>query len=347
MPHAEDDETPAISDPDMPETAPSSAGAQPAEDDFVARIFGPRPDAVVADPSAAHRSGFVALVGRPNVGKSTLLNALVGEKVAIVSPRPQTTRRRILGIRTEPGLQAVFVDTPGVHRPKTSLGKSMVRVARGAVPDADVLVWVVDASRQPVQMDHSIARDVVEVGRPIVLALNKTDRLPPEHVAQRVAAFRAMAGEAADWTLTVATRGHNVDRLWAMIAAKLPAGPRFYPADQISDQTDRMMVGELVREAALRHLRQEVPHGVEVVVEDWRVLEDSGVLYLGAALMVERQAHRGMVIGKGGRMLKMIGSDARREIERLLERQVYLDIEVVVREDWRSDQGELRRLGYI
>lgn len=317
------------------------------DDDLIARIFGPRADAPSDPEPGAHRSGYVAIVGRPNVGKSTLLNALVGEKVAIVSPRPQTTRRRILGIRTEPGLQCVFVDTPGVHRPKTSLGRTMVRAARGAVPDADVVVWVVDASRPPTAIDRSIARDVEEVGKPVVLALNKTDRLPPDAVAERVEAFRALAGEGADWTLTVATKGHNVDRLWAMVAAHLPPGPQFFPPDQVSDQTDRMMVAELVREAALRHLRQEVPHGIEVVVEDWRELEDSGVLYLGAALMVERQAHRGMVIGKGGRMLKMIGSDARREIERLLERQVYLDVEVVVRSDWRSDQGELRRLGYV
>jgi len=329
MPKAQDDETP------------------PPDDDLVARIFGPRPDDQPPGDAAEHRSGFVALVGRPNVGKSTLLNALVGEKVAIVSPRPQTTRRRILGIRTEPGIQSVFVDTPGVHRPKTSLGKSMVRVARGAVPDADVLVFVTDASRPPTSIDRSIARDITEVGKPIVLALNKTDLLPPEAVADRVAAFRELAGGTDDWTLTVATRKHNVERLWAMIAALLPPGPQFFPPDQISDQTDRMMAAELVREAALRHLRQEVPHGVEVVVEDWRKMENSDVLYIGAALMVERQAHRGMVIGKGGRMLKMIGTDARREIERLLERQVYLDVEVVVRSDWRSDQGELRRLGYV
>jgi GTPase len=290
------------------------------------------------------RSGFVALVGRPNVGKSSLLNALVGEKIAIISPRPQTTRRRILGIRTTEGEQAIFVDTPGIHRPSTRLGRHMVDVARRAVPDADVVVWVVDVSSPPQDDDRSIASLVGATGRSIVVALNKSDRLHPEHVLKRTDAYRALA-PGADWMLTIATTGHNLDALWALIAARLPEGPALYPEDQLTDQTDRMLVAELVREASLRFLRQEVPHGIDVIVDTWGERPD-GLLTIGASIIVERDAHKGIVIGHGGAMLKAIGTAARREIERLLDRHVFLALDVRTRQGWRQDVAELRRMGY-
>lgn len=306
----------------------------------LARIFGPADEG-----EDLHRSGFVALVGRPNVGKSTILNALVGEKVAIVSDRPQTTRRRVLGILTTEHAQAIFVDTPGIHRPKSSLGRYMVREARGAVPDADVVVWVVDVSRPPGGMDRSVAGSLRDAERPVVLALNKSDRLKPEYVKENVEAYRALAGGTEDWTLTIATRDHNLDRLWQLIASRLPEGPPLYPEDQLTDQTDRMLVAELIREAALKHLYQEVPHGLEVLVEDWDELPD-GTLGVAAQIWVERATHKGIVIGKRGAMLKRIGTDARREIEQLIGRHVYLDLFVAVRDDWRSDERHLRELGF-
>lgn len=297
-----------------------------------------------APPATAFRSGFVAIVGRPNVGKSTLLNALVGEKVAIVSPKPQTTRRRILGIVTTQAEQVVFVDTPGIHRPKTALGRRMVATAREAIPYADVVLLVVDVSVPPTDQDRSVAGAVRASGRPVVLALNKSDRLSPQHVLENTSAYSSLAATDA-WMLTIATEGRNVDRLWDMVLAALPEGPPFYPADQVTDQTDRMLVGELVREAALRRLREEVPHGIEVAVTDWQV-QESGVVRIDATVYVERAGHKGMVIGAGGATIKAIGTAARREIERLLETRVFLGLHVKVRPGWRRSAEEVRRLGF-
>ncbi len=331
-----------VADDESPDLAELyDALAPPDADAVLASIFGraTEPD------DGVFRSGFVAVVGRPNVGKSTITNAFVGDKVAIVSPKPQTTRRRILGIRTTDAAQAIFVDTPGIHRPRTPLGSYMVKVARDAIPDADVVVWVVDASAPPRALDERVAAMVRRAGRPTVLALNKSDRLAPEDIAARVDAFRALAGEGAVWELTIATRGHNLDRLWALIVERLPAGPLYYPPDQISDQTDRMLVAELVREAALFTLEDEVPHGIEVVVETW-ALRDNGVTVIGARLLVEREGHKPIVIGKGGAVLKAIGTRARRDIEALLEGPVYLELQVGVRPGWRRSAAETKRLGY-
>jgi len=307
----------------------------------------PAQGADLADPNAAAppaaRCGFVAVVGRPNVGKSTLVNALVGEKVAIVSPRPQTTRRRILGIRTEGGVQAIFVDTPGIHAPRHGLGRAMVRAAEAAIPDADLVVWVVDAGRPPAALDRRVANLAGRAGRPVLIAMNKSDRLAPEAILERTAAFRALVA-AEDWTLTIATTGHNLDRLWAMIAARLPAGPMFYPADQLTDQTDRMLVAELIREAALECLADEVPHGIEVVLEEWARRPD-GLLRVAAKVFVERESHKPIVIGRGGAMLKRIGTKARHRIDALLDSRVFLALFVSVRPGWRDNPADIRRLG--
>lgn len=328
-----------VSDRPAPEAAGDGDG-----DDIVERIFGP---SAGADPRAPgeFRSGFVALVGRPNVGKSTLLNAILGEKIAIVTPRPQTTRRRILGIHTTPAAQAIFVDTPGIHRPRHSLGRSMVRAAKSAIPEADVVVWVVDVSVPPDSLDRTVAGLVRRAGVPVLLALNKSDRLRPEDLERRIAEYTALAGEPAGWMLTIATRGHNLDRLWAQIVAVLPPGPLLFPEDQLTDQTDRMLASELVREAALTYLREEIPHGMEVVVDEWSVRDD-GLLTIRAQVLVERESHKPIVIGRGGSMLERIGIAARRSIEALVERKVFLDLNVTVREDWRRKAGAVKRLGY-
>jgi GTP-binding protein Era len=291
-----------------------------------------------------YRAGFVALVGRPNVGKSTLLNAMLGEKVAIVSPKPQTTRRRVLGIHSTDGAQAIFVDTPGLHQPSTALGTFMVREARAALPEADLVVWVVDASRPPADEDRRVAGLVRGGGRPVILVLNKSDLLAPDDVLGHTAAYADLV-RGAEWLLTVARDGYNLDRLWGLIASRLPESPPLYPPDQLTDQTERAFAAELIREAALKHLQQEVPHGVEVVVEDWSE-QPNGVLRLAAKLIVERAGHKAIVIGEGGQMLKRIGSSARRELERSLDRRVYLELFVSVKAGWRRDEAAVRRLGY-
>jgi GTP-binding protein Era len=290
------------------------------------------------------RSGVIALVGQPNVGKSTLLNALVGEKVAIVSPKPQTTRRQVLGIATTEDAQMVFVDTPGLHTPEHDLGRYMVKVAQAAVPAADLAVWVVDVSRTPDDADRRIARTLHQAGRPLILAMNKTDRLPPERIRELTEAWLALA-EPAEWVMTIANKGHNLELLRSAMLDRLPEGPLLYPDDQLSDQSPRMLACELVREAALYHLQQEIPHGIEVIIEDWIERED-GLINVAAKIFVERSGHKAIVIGKGGIMLKRIGTSARREMERLLEQRIFLELFVSVRPGWRRDPSDLRRLGF-
>lgn len=295
-------------------------------------------------PASGFRAGYVALVGRPNVGKSTLLNALVGEKVAIISPKPQTTRRRILGIVTTDTAQAILVDTPGIHSPSSMLGRRMVAAARRAIPDADVVVWVVDVSVLPTRDDRAIARTVRGSGRRVFLALNKCDLLAPENILENTQAYASLAG-TDDWVMTVARDRYNLDLLWRNIEGALPEGPAWYPPDQITDQTDRMLAAELVREAALRYLRQEVPHGIEVAVTEWQTREN-GMVRLAADVYVEREAHKSIVIGAGGRTIKTVGASARRSIERLLGTGVYLELTVKVRPRWRQNAAELRRMGF-
>jgi len=298
-----------------------------------------------------HRSGFVAVIGRPNVGKSTLMNRLVGQKVAIVSPKPQTTRSRILGILTREDFQAIFVDTPGIHRPRHKLGRAMVATATRAIPDADVVLFMVDVSVPPTGQDRAIAKLIREQTQsPVILVLNKMDLLPPEKVQPHTEAYWEVVtemgeGRGGGWMMTVATEGTNLDDLLELIVAALPEGPRYYPSDQVTDQTEREIGAELIREQVLRHVRQEVPHAVAVVVEEFK--ERGGdVVYVGANIFVERDSQKGIIIGKRGQMLRRIGSAARQEIERMTGGQVYLDLWVKVRKGWRRDGRALRHLGY-
>jgi len=293
-----------------------------------------------------HRSGFVAVIGRPNVGKSTLMNQLLGHKVAIVSPRPQTTRTCIRGILTRPDAQIIFVDTPGLHKPLHKLGEVMVAAAASAIPDADVVLFVVDVSVMPTEDDQMIARMIRQrTSHPVILVLNKMDLLPPERVKPHTEAYWALVPDHAGWMMTIATEAVNLDKLLDMVISHLPEGPRYYPGDLITDQTEREIAAELIREQVLRFTREEVPHSVAVVVEEYRERETGGV-YIAATIYVEKESQKGILIGAGGQMLRRIGTAAREEIERMVGGKVYLDLWVKVSKNWRRDLQRVRRMGY-
>jgi GTP-binding protein Era len=293
-----------------------------------------------------HRSGFVAVIGRPNVGKSTLMNQLLGHKVAIVSPRPQTTRTCIRGILTRPDAQIIFVDTPGLHKPLHKLGEVMVAAAASAIPDADVVLFVVDVSVMPTEEDQMIARMIRQrTSNPVILVLNKMDLLLPERVKPHTEAYWALVPDHAGWMMTIATEAVNLDKLLDMVIAHLPEGPRYYPGDLITDQTEREIAAELIREQVLRFTREEVPHSVAVVVEEYKERETGGV-YIAATIYVEKESQKGILIGAGGQMLRRIGTAAREEIERMVGGKVYLDLWVKVSKNWRRDLQRVRRMGY-
>ncbi len=293
-----------------------------------------------------HRSGFVAVIGRPNVGKSTLINQFVGQKVAIVSPKPQTTRSRIMGILTREDAQVIFVDTPGLHRPRHKLGRAMVATATRAIPGSDVVLFMVDVSVPPTDEDRMIAKLIKEqTDAPVMLVLNKMDLLPAEKVKPHTEAYWELAPYHHDWMMTTAIEGVNLDKLLSLVVAALPEGPRYFPGDQVTDQTERQIAAELIREQVLRHTRQEVPHAVAVVVEEFKE-RDNGVIYVAANIFVERDSQKGIIIGRQGQMLRQIGAAARQEIERMTNGRVYLDLWVKVRKGWRRDERELHRLGY-
>jgi GTP-binding protein Era len=292
-----------------------------------------------------HRSGFVAVVGRPNVGKSTLVNAYVGQKVAIVSHKPQTTRNRIRGILTRPDVQIVFVDTPGIHDPLHKLGEYMVKAAQDAVPDVDVVLFLVDVSVPPTDEDRIVAGFLNQRCRaPVIMVLNKMDQLPPDKVQPHTEQYLALAAHA-DWMMISATQGDNLSKLLDQVIESLPLGPRFYPEGQVTDVTERFIAGELIREQVLRLLHQEVPHAVAVVVEQFKERE-AGVTYVAATIYVERDSQKGIVIGAGGQMLKKIGIAARQEIERMVGTKVFLELWVKVRDKWRRDDTALQHVGY-
>jgi GTP-binding protein Era len=302
------------------------------------------------------KSGFVAIVGKPNVGKSTLLNALLGQKISIVSAKPQTTRDRLLGILTNETAQVIFIDTPGIHAPKNPLGQFMVTTATGAIGEADVIVFLVDVTELPDENDRRIAAALRgrDLTRSVILALNKMDSLiPPDQMKAHVEAYWSLAPAAPgqeppapwDWIMLSATRGDNRQELLEKVIAALPEGPLYYPEDQITDKQERDIAAELIREQVLLHLRQEVPHSVAVVVEQYDERQ-SGTVHIAATIYVERDSQKGILIGSGGQMLKQISADARHSIQRMLDCKVFLEVWVKVRRNWREDEREVRRMGY-
>ncbi len=290
-------------------------------------------------------SGFVALVGRPSVGKSTLLNACIGEKVAITSPVAQTTRRRLRAVVNTEHAQLVIVDTPGLHKPKDALGKELNKAALGELADVDVAAFLIDATKPVGRGDEWVAKHVEACSAPFkLLVITKADIATPEQVMAQLEAARALM-RFDDELVVSATEGFNVDSFVSIVSAHLPEGPKWFPDDMATDATDEELISEYIREKVLLNCRQEVPHSVAVRCEEVTWAKD-GHGSIRATILVERPGQKAIVIGKGGQMIKKIGIEARKDIEYLFGTNVYLDLEVRVQPQWRRDQNEIRRLGY-
>ena len=288
------------------------------------------------------RSGFVAILGRPNVGKSSLMNRFVGEKVAIISNHPQTTRNKLLGVATGEGWQLVFVDTPGLHKPRTKLGEYMMKVAEDAREGVDAVLCVVDGQHIGAG-DRAVMQDIARMRCPKFLAVNKTDLVTKEQLMPQLAELDATG---FDQVVSVSARtGENVDLLKQMLIDAMPEGPKYFPDDMITDQPERVMCAEIIREKALRNLRDEIPHGIGVDMLQIKKVSDH-LTEIHADVYCERASHKSIIIGRQGAMLQKIGSEARADIERLLGTKVMLKLWVKVREDWRNRAGDLRTLGY-
>ena len=287
-------------------------------------------------------SGFAAIVGRPNVGKSTMMNAMVGEKVAIVSNRPQTTRNRIMGVATEKDHQIVFLDTPGLHKPRTKLGEYMVKSVQDAMDGIDVLLVLVDVSDVGPQ-DRAIVEEMAQRNVKKILVLNKTDIVDE---AKLMATIQSFSAEKYDAIVPVSARtGKNMQELRKLIVSFLPQGPKYFPDDMMTDQPERLICAEIIREKALRNLREEVPHGIGVEMMRIQKLSEN-MTEIHATIYCERASHKGIIIGKQGAMLRTIGAEARKDIENLLGTRINLQLWVKVREDWRNRMDDLRTLGY-
>lgn len=285
------------------------------------------------------KSGFVAVVGRPNVGKSTLVNALVGEKVSIVSPRPQTTRNTIRGVAHRPWGQIVLIDTPGLHKPRNQLGERLNQLVEESIPDSDCVVMVVDATGAIGPGDRTVAERLA--GAPVVVAVNKTDRAKPHEIAERL---HDLAGYDFPAYVPVSARtGDGIGTLEAEIRELLPPGPAYFPADMVTDQPDHHLAAELIREGYLHRLHEELPHSVAVVVDEMEP-RPNGTLFISALVYVERQSQKGMVIGKGGSLVKAVGEQARAQIEKVFATPVYLDLRVKVEQDWQRRPELVSRL---
>lgn len=292
-----------------------------------------------------YKSGFVTVIGRPNVGKSTLLNRIIGEKVTIVSDKPQTTRNKIQLIYTADDAQIIFLDTPGIQEPKNKLGDYMLGVSKNTLQDVDVILFLVEPGAVMGAMDTKIRTLLADVETPILPLLNKTDTLTEEETQSLLATYREIEGFANIMPMSAAD-GTGVDAVIKTIIEHLPEGPKYYPDDMITDQPERFIAAELIREKAIVHLREEIPHGIVVEILSMKKREGKELVDIEANVFVERKSHKGMVIGKGGQMLKQIGQEARMDIERLLGDRVHLQLWVKVADRWRNEANRLKEFGY-
>lgn len=291
------------------------------------------------------KSGFVTLIGRPNVGKSTLMNHLIGQKIAITSDKPQTTRNRIQTVYTDDRGQIIFVDTPGIHKAKNKLGEYMVNVAEHTLKDVDVILWLVEPSTFIGAGERHIAEQLNKVKTPIILVINKIDTVKNQ---DEILTFMAAYKDVCDFVEIVplsALKERNTDLLTELIFKYLPYGPQFYDEDTVTDQPMRQIAAELIREKALRLLNDEIPHGIAVTIERMKERPD-GIMDIDASIVCERDSHKGIIIGKGGSMLKRIGTEARKDIEHMMDIQVNLKLWVKVRKEWRDSELYMKNYGY-
>ena len=290
------------------------------------------------------KSGFVAIVGRPNVGKSTLLNRIVGQKIAIMSDKAQTTRNKIQGVYTTDKTQIVFIDTPGIHKPKHRLGDYMVEAAYSALHEVEVVLFMVAADQKRGKGDDMIIERLKKLSVPVYLVINKIDKIHPNDLLEQIDDFKAQMDFAQIIPIS-ATQGNNFETLMSELEKSMPAGPQYFPEDQITDHPEYFVVSELIREKILQLTRDEVPHSVAVVIDSMKRKPDEKV-QIQATIIIERDSQKGIIIGKGGAMLKKIGTQARKDIEKLLGDKVYLELWVKVQKDWRDKQVYLTDFGY-
>ena len=291
------------------------------------------------------KSGFVSIIGRPNVGKSTLMNKLIGEKVAIMSNKPQTTRNRIQTVLTTPEYQAVFIDTPGIHNPKNKLGEFMVKSAMTTLNEVDAIFYLVEAEPYVGKTDQDIIERLKGVHTPVFLCINKIDSVPRETVLKTIDAYSALY-DFQEVIPISAFENTNLDAILKCIPKYLPEGPQFFPSDMLTDQPERQIVAEIIREKALHLLDKEIPHGIAVEIETMKKREDADVVDIEATIVCERDSHKRIIIGKQGQMIKSIGTKARYDIERLLGSKIYLTLWVKVKKNWRDSDFLMKNYGY-
>ncbi|GGH45088.1 GTPase Era [Paenibacillus silvae] len=292
----------------------------------------------------AFKSGFVAIIGRPNVGKSTLMNQVIGQKIAIMSDKPQTTRNKIHGVYTSEEKQIVFLDTPGIHKRQSKLGDYMNETALNTLGEVEAALFLIDASEGMGGGDRYIAEQLKSVRTPVILVMNKIDKIAPEALLPLIEEYRKLH-DFAEIVPVSAMLGSNVSTLLEQIGKYLPEGPQYYPDDQVTDHPEQFVCAELIREKILQMTREEVPHSIAVTIEDMKV-QDNGVVYISAVIFVERDSQKGIIIGKQGALLKEVGKRARQDIQNLLGSRIFMDLWVKVKKDWRNQDRVLRDLGF-
>ncbi|OIJ16701.1 GTPase Era [Anaerobacillus alkalilacustris] len=292
-----------------------------------------------------YKSGFVSIIGRPNVGKSTLLNNVIGQKIAIMSDKPQTTRNKVQGVYTDNHAQIVFIDTPGIHKPKHKLGDFMMKVAYQTLREVDLILFVVDAKEGFGGGDQFIIEQLQNVRTPVFLVINKIDLIHPDQLLQFIDQYRKKYNFTEIIPIS-ALQGNNVNTLKEQVIEHLDEGPQYYPADQVTDHPERFIVSELIREKVLHLTREEIPHSIAVGIEQMKQRENGNTVYIGATIVVERSSQKGIIIGKQGALLREIGKRARADIEALLGSKIFLELWVKVQKDWRNKPGFLRDFGF-
>ncbi|MGD6774494.1 GTPase Era [Sutcliffiella horikoshii] len=292
-----------------------------------------------------YKSGFVSIIGRPNVGKSTFLNRVIGQKIAIMSDKPQTTRNKIQGVFTQDDAQIVFIDTPGIHKPKHKLGDFMMKVAQNTLKEVDLVLFMINAKEGLGKGDEFIIEKLKETSTPVYLVINKIDEVHPDDLLPLMETYKALYPFKEIVPIS-ALQGNNVEVLLDQIKKFLPEGPQYYPADQVTDHPERFIVAELIREKVLHLTREEVPHSIAVAIDSMKKRENKDMVDIQATVVVERDSQKGIVIGKQGKVLKEVGQKARVDIEALLGSKVFLELWVKVQKDWRNKQSQLRDFGF-